>query len=297
MLLRINHETHYSYSPAVETSQHLAHLKPLTNSLQTLLAHQLSVHPQPDWLSESLDEFGNLRTFFALETAHATLTVHASSLVRTLATPDAMAQAPDSPAWEAVRELLRYRAARPWQAAAQYSFASENVPRHGDLAAYALPSFTPGRPLAQAAQDLMLRIHSDFTYASLSTDVHTPVLQALAQRRGVCQDFAHIMIGCLRSLGLAARYVSGYLLTEPAPGQMRLQGADASHAWVAVWLPGDGGQTAQWYELDPTNARCPGEDYVTLAYGRDFFDVSPMRGVLYGGAKHQLSVAVTVAPA
>jgi transglutaminase-like putative cysteine protease len=153
-----------------------------------------------------------------------------------------------------------------------------------------------------AARDLMARIHADFTYESQSTEVNTPALEALAQRKGVCQDFAHIMIACLRAMGLAARYVSGYLLTQPPPGQPRLVGSDASHAWVAVYLPDLPGADAGhgWYDLDPTNNRdgweTPGEDYVTLATGRDFSDISPIRGVIHGGSQHTLAVAVTVEP-
>jgi len=155
----------------------------------------------------------------------------------------------------------------------------------------------PGASLFEAARDLMHRIHADFTYDGRSTQINTPALEALTQRKGVCQDFAHIMIACLRSMGLAARYVSGYLLTEPAPGAERLVGSDASHAWVSVLLPDLPGD-ARWCDFDPTNDRwgwgLPGEDYVLLAFGRDYADVSPIRGVIHGGASHQLTVAVTV---
>jgi transglutaminase-like putative cysteine protease len=168
--------------------------------------------------------------------------------------------------------------------------------------AYARPSFTPGTPLLLGARDLMRRIHRDFTYASQSTEINTPALEALAQRRGVCQDFAHIMLACLRAQGVAARYVSGYLLTQPAEGQPRLVGSDASHAWVSVYLPDlpDGEGYTRWWDFDPTNDRdgcgTPGEDYVTLAVGRDFADVSPLRGVIRGGTNHTLTVGVTVEP-
>jgi transglutaminase-like putative cysteine protease len=169
------------------------------------------------------------------------------------------------------------------------------VPRHDNFLAYARPSFTSGRPLLEAAHDLMERIHSDFVYEPEATDVSTPALEALEMRRGVCQDFAHVMLACLRSLGLPARYVSGYLLTEPAPGRPRLVGSDASHAWVSIYLPGMDG-SGEWSDLDPTNSRAPGEDYVVLAIGRDYSDVSPIRGVIHGGARHELHVAVTVTP-
>jgi len=197
--------------------------------------------------------------------------------------------------WEEARERLRYHRGAAYDPAAEFAFASPNVPRHADFLDYARPSFVADRPLYEAANDLMRRIHADFEYEPEATDVSTPTLEALEMRRGVCQDFAHIMLGCLRSLSLPARYVSGYLLTEPPPGKPRLVGADASHAWVSIYLPAAEGP-GQWTDLDPTNDRAPGDDYVTLATGRDYSDVSPIRGVLHGGANHKLHVAVTVTP-
>jgi transglutaminase-like putative cysteine protease len=197
--------------------------------------------------------------------------------------------------WEQVRERLRYHRGAAWDPAAEFVFASPHVPRHEDFLAYARPSFTPGRPLLEAARELMERIHADFIYEPEATDVSTPALEALEMRRGVCQDFAHVMLACLRSLGLPARYISGYLLTEPPPGRARLVGSDASHAWVSIYLPGEEGP-GEWTGLDPTNRRAPGEDYVVLATGRDYSDVSPIRGVIRGGARHELHVAVTVTP-
>jgi transglutaminase-like putative cysteine protease len=176
-------------------------------------------------------------------------------------------------------------------------------PRDEAFAQFAQPSFSPGRPIGQAAWDLMQRIHRQMRYESLSTEVSTPALQALKQGKGVCQDFAHILVACCRSLGLPARYVSGYVLTLPPPGQARLIGCDASHAWAQVYcLPADtdgridGHRPGFWLDLDPTNDRLAAADYVTVATGRDFLDVSPLRGVIQGGSSHRLSVAVTVAP-
>lgn len=291
MLLYVVHETRYDYSPPVETAQHVTHLKPLDTPYQQLLSHHLDVRPEPASLSESVDVFGNARTFFSLQNAHDELVVVADSLVRTFGR-----DAPRSDiTWDAVREQFRYHAGAGWEAATEFSYASPHVPRHGDFAAYARASFAPGMPLMMAARDLMERIHHDFTYESQATDINTPALEALAMRKGVCQDFAHIMIACLRGMGLPARYVSGYLLTEPPPGQPRLVGSDASHAWVSVWSPArDGG--GRWCDLDPTNNRAPGEDYVTLAVGRDYSDVSPVRGVIHGGEHHTLRVGVTVEP-
>jgi transglutaminase-like putative cysteine protease len=191
---------------------------------------------------------------------------------------------------------MRYHRSAAWDAASEFVFASPYVPRDEKFLAYARPCFTPGRPLYQAASELMERIHADFDYETQATDISTPALEALEMRKGVCQDFAHIMLGCLRSLGLAARYVSGYLLTVPPPGKTRLVGSDASHAWVSVYLPREDGEPGAWADLDPTNNRTPGEDYVRLASGRDYSDVSPIRGVIHGGANHTLSVAVTVTP-
>ena len=295
MLLQINHETRYDYSPVVETAQHILHLCPLQQAGQQVLSHQLQIEPSPSLLLHDRDGFGNSRSYCALDFPHHHLLVQAQSLVQTA---PAAALPSSTLSWEQARERLHYRAGGHYDAASAFCFASDYVPRHPEFRDYATPSFSPGRPLLAAAQELMQRLYQDMRYQPLSTDTSTPALQALAQRRGVCQDFAHIMIACLRSLGLPARYVSGYLLSQPPPGQPRLVGADASHAWVALYLPApEPGTNGQWIELDPTNGRSPGEDYVTLAFGRDYGDVSPLRGVIHGGAHHHLQVAVTVTPA
>jgi transglutaminase-like putative cysteine protease len=289
MLLNVVHETRYAYAPAVKTARHMAHLRPAHNARQQLLSHELAIDPQPLQHSEAVDVWGNTRTFFSLTLEHEELKVMARSVVATMAPPAVL----DKMTWEEARERMRYHRGASYDPAAEFMFASPYVPRHAEFAAYAMPSFTPQRPLVEAARDLMARIHADFEYETEATDVSTPALDALHLRQGVCQDFAHVMLACLRSLGLAARYVSGYLLTEPPPGQARLVGSDASHAWVSVYVPGRG----EWLDLDPTNKRVPGEDYVVLAIGRDYSDVSPIRGVIHGGANHQLRVAVTVSPA
>ena len=295
MDLRITHETRYDYAPAVETAQHMAHLAPLDTPCQTVLHHRLEITPAPTQQQQTTDIYGNQRCFFSLQTPHTALQVVACSEVRTRAPR----RVQSSIGWETLREQFRYHAGAPWQAATEFSFASARAPRHEALAAYARPSFAPGTSALSAACGLMQRIHHDFLYEAQSTEVHTSPLEALAQRKGVCQDFAHIMLGCLRSMGLAARYVSGYLLTTPPPGQPRLVGSDASHAWVSVFLP-DLPEGQGWYDLDPTNNRhgwgTPGEDYVTLATGRDYADISPIRGVIHGGGQHTLAVAVTVEP-
>ena len=295
MRLSITHETVYSYWPAVETAQHMAYLTPLQTQAQQLISRQLDVFPNPERLREALDVYGNTRSYFSLQVTHRQLRVVAHSEVVTQ--PSAL---PNSKVpWESVRERLRYLAGEPFDSASEFVFASPMVPRQSEFAQYARPSFPPGRPVLAGAVDLMHRMFTDVTYESQSPEVNTPALEALRQRKGVCQAFGHILVACLRSLGLAARYVSGYLLTLPALGTVKLKGSDASHAWSAVYVP-DLPPGQRWVDLDPTNDRAgwlsPGEDYVTLAIGRDFSDVSPLRGVIHGGASHTLKVGVTVEP-
>jgi transglutaminase-like putative cysteine protease len=292
MLLHVLHETAYRYVPAVRTAQHMVHLKPANTACQQLLSHRLVIDPEPARLNETVDVYGNTRTFFSLQFSHESLRVAAESLVSTSPANDIASSLP----WDDVVERIRYHRGTHYDPASEFAFASPYVPRDKAFTDYALPSFAAGRPLAEAARELMHRIHEEFEYATTATDVNTPALEALELRKGVCQDLAHVMLGCLRSLGLPARYVSGYLLTQTPAGQARLVGSDASHAWAAVYLPSLDGP-GEWLDLDPTNDRAAGEDYVTLAIGRDYSDVSPMRGVIHGGANHRLRVAVTVTPA
>ena len=297
MLLHVRHETLYHYTPIVENAHHAVCLRPHTGAGQSVLQHTLHISPQPMQQREGLDVYGNSKFFFSLQIPHDELKVTADSIVQTHARPANTT----SLTWERVREAFRYRAGAGHNSAWEFAFASPCVPRHQAFAEFAQPSFTSGRPLAEAAHDLMSRIYNAMTYDAGSTDVDTPALQALQQGKGVCQDFAHIMVACCRAMGLPARYVSGYMLTQSAPGQPRLIGCDASHAWASVYCPGQasevsGQSSGQWFDFDPTNNRAPSEDYVTLATGRDFLDVSPLRGVIRGGAQHALSVAVTVTP-
>ncbi len=293
MLLHITHDTHYRYSPDVEAAQHMAYLRPRDHASQQVLAFGLDVRPTPALYREQTDVFGNTRSFFTVTAAHPALQVVAQSKVRT----HAPALPQSSCTWETTRERFRYRGGQTMDTAAEFVFASPFVPCEPAFADYAAASFVPGAGLLAAAIDLMERMHRDFRYESRSTEITTPAREALAQRRGVCQDFAHIFIACLRSLGLPARYVSGYMLTQTLPGQPRLVGADASHAWASVYLS-DLPEGRRWVDLDPTNQRwgwgAPGEDYVTVAHGRDFGDVSPLRGVIQGGGRHTLTVGVTV---
>lgn len=288
-VLHISHVTHYDYASRVDLAMHLLHLQPLSRADQQLEDFRLDIDPPATRNQASLDYFGNPQHHLTLTTPHHALTVRAESRVRRLAAATPKPSA--SLAWESVRAAMRYRAGQPWLPAAEFCFPSAFVPLHPAFQAYAQLEFTPGRPLLEAAIGLMARIHHEFTYATASTDLTTPALEAFSRRQGVCQDFAHIMIACLRSLGLPARYVSGYLLTQPPPGQPRLLGVDASHAWLAVWCP-----QHDWVELDPTNNLIAAQSHAVIACGRDYADVAPLRGVIQGGGSHTLSVAVSVVP-
>ena len=287
--LDIVHDTRYHYAGRVDLAYHLAMLKPQGAARQTVAAFALESDPPPSFHRTGIDAFGNHRDLFSIYAPHDALHVRATSRVALAVPPEIPLAA--STAWEQVRAAMRYRAGAPYLPATEFAFASPYVPIAHELADYARPCFAAGRPVLAGAEALMLRIHEDFEYAAASTEVDTPVMAAFVTRRGVCQDFAHVMIGCLRALGLAARYVSGYLLTTPPPGRPRLVGADASHAWVSVYCPELG-----WLDFDPTNAVIPRLDHVVVATGRDFGDVTPLRGVIHGGGAHTLEVGVTVRP-
>ncbi len=289
-LLQVTHETRYDYDAPVEVAHHSAWLRPRDTELQKVQRWELQIDPAPDSaVQESEDAFHNWRHGFSHSRVHERLTVTSRFLVL-LAVPPELDEA-HSPPWEEAAAALRYRAGVTQPDAVEFVLPSHFAPHAPELAAYAQDLFTPGRPLLQAAQALMTRVFERMQYKPHSTDVATNALQALAQGQGVCQDFAHLMIGAMRSLGLAARYVSGYLLTQPPEGQPRLVGADASHAWVAVWCPLHG-----WVALDPTNNVRVGQDHVTLAWGRDYADVAPLRGVIRGGGTAPPAVGVTVEP-
>ena len=292
VVLEILHETLYDYELAVSLAHHLAFLQPLSDAHQRLLAHELQVDPPPARRREGRDVFGNPCCYLTLLKPHRRLSVSAHGQV--WVAPRFTGLEPEAaPPWETVRDRLRYVAGAPFDPAVEFVQPSPYLPRLADLGDYAAPSFPPGRPLAAGAIDLMRRIHGDFRYEARSTEVDTPVAQAFTQRRGVCQDLAHVMAGALRQLGLPARYVSGYLRTCSATGAA-LVGADASHAWVQVYTPGTPGVPADgWLDLDPTNDLIPGVDHVRVAVGRDYGDVAPLRGVIRGGGRHRLTVGVT----
>jgi transglutaminase-like putative cysteine protease len=304
MLLEITHDTHYSYDPNVEIAQHFAHLKPASMGSQRVLKTGIEVSPEPSWSEESIDNYGNICTFFSLQNRHSNLSIVAKSLIETRSDIITGPKPEDTPAWELVREYFRYHSNTKWDAASEFLFTSPFIALRPEFAEFARANFITGRPILEAAIDLTQRIYGEFHYVTKSTDIGTPALKALEKREGVCQDFAHILIASLRSIGLPSKYISGYILTNPPPGQPRLIGGDASHAWVSIYVPSidaDGQlSTGLWCDLDPTNNRwgytTPGDDYVHLAEGRDYADVSPIRGVIHGGADHILDVAVTVRP-
>ena len=295
------HETIYSYESAVSLSRQHLHLTPRDCAWQSCLAHDIAIDPEPTLCRSRVDHFGNPVTRFDIEAPHSRLAVRAESTVevRSHQLPGSAADCraallSASPGWEDAASALAYGATPVRLEANRFLFESPYVRVKHEFAAYARPSFAARRPLLDAAFDLMRRIHSEFEFDPEATTVATPVLKILEDKRGVCQDFAHLMLACLRSLGLAARYVSGYLLTEPPPGQPRMVGADASHAWISLYCPNaDGGL---WVDFDPTNNLLPDTQHITLAWGRDFGDVSPLRGVILGGDAHELDVAVTVTP-
>ena len=288
--LQVSHQTVTSYASRVEVAYHCAYLHPHDGGRQRVDDFALIIDPAPSHSANALDSFGNVRTEFALYMPHETLTVRAESRVWLESSP-ARPDPSSGTAWDAVATGMRYTSGGKFLPASEFVYESPYVPLEPALRDYAEPSFPSGRSYLQAAMDLMERIHSDFAYESGVTDVGTPLVEVFQQRRGVCQDFAHLMLGMLRALGLPARYVSGYLLTRPSAAEPRLLGADASHAWVSIWCPVLG-----WVDLDPTNAVLPAASHVTVAVGRDYGDVVPLRGVVRGGADQTLEVAVAVVP-
>lgn len=294
MIYRIKHVTTYRYSQPVSMCHNEAHLIPRDRADQSLLFNEISVEPAPEGTSGYRDYFGNDVTFFSVQQPHEKLVVTAESLVevRAVVAPPPLQSTP----WERVRELLREHRTPETLDALQYVFDSPFIRCSDGLAAYARDSFPPGRPIVEAAIDLMQRMHREFKYDPNATTIATPIDEVLAKREGVCQDFAHLMIGAVRSLGLPARYVSGYLRTYSKDNTditPALVGADASHAWVSVYCGGLG-----WLDFDPTNNTMPADAHITIAWGRDYDDVSPVKGVILGGGdEHTISVGVSVVEA
>lgn len=288
-VFEIAHTTVYEYHSPITVSHHLMRLSPRSLSRQRRITHDIEVEPEPAVVNRRTDYFGNEVTFATIERTHRRLQVTSRS--RVAVSPAFIPEAGETPSWETVRGLCRVDRTTSVLEATEYTFASPLVPLDPMFAEYAAPSFEPNRPILEAATDLTARIHEEFQFDATATTVSTPLAEVLANRRGVCQDFAHLQIACLRALGLPARYVSGYLETLPPPGQAKLVGSDASHAWVSFFCPGIG-----WIDMDPTNNLFPSMQHITLGWGRDYSDISPVRGVILGSGQHNLRVAVDVIP-
>lgn len=287
LLFEITHTTTYDYVGDVSVSHHLLRLTPRDYSKQRCLDHQLNVQPQPGTLSARRDYFGNVTHFVGVQTSHKKFAI--TSYSRVAVSPVFIPEPLETPAWETVRASCRDDHAGAALEAHEFIYPSPLVPAPEEFTEYAKPSFAPRRPVLDAVADLTRRIGEDFVFDPVATSVTTPVAEVLRQRRGVCQDLAHVQLACLRSHGLPARYVSGYLETEPSPGQPKLRGVDASHAWIGFFCPGLG-----WIDVDPTNNCFPSLRHITLAWGRDYGDICPIRGVLIGGENQSLRVAVDV---
>ncbi len=290
MNYRVTHTTQYLYSAQVGLCRNEACLLPRNTLRQACLTSHLQIDPAPADLRERLDPFGNRVTHFAIQQPHKKLEVTAVSEISTLPRDDEFLRLGNQLCWSKVRDHLQTDRTRETLEALPYLFDSPMIKGFPLLAEYARPSFAEQRPFVDAVTDLMERIFREFKYDPGFTTIATPLSEVLKNRRGVCQDFAHLGIACLRAMGLAARYVSGYIETAPPPGQERLIGADASHAWFAVYAP-----TVGWIDFDPTNNQLPAEQHISVAWGRDFSDVSPLKGVALGGGKHKVSVSVDVA--
>jgi transglutaminase-like putative cysteine protease len=288
MMYQVRHETTYEYSDPVSVSHHILRLTPRDMPGQIRHSSRLDILPVPQsHTTKHQDYFGNLVTTFSLQEPHEELIVEVASQLEVVVLPK-----PDfaqSPAWETVRDSICTDHTPEGLEACQFVFDSSRISAKPALADYARESFSEARPFLEGVMDLTSRINRDFRFDTKATEVSTPVETFFEKRRGVCQDFSHLQIACLRSLGLPARYVSGYLRTIPPKGKARLVGADASHAWCAAWCPGIG-----WVDFDPTNNCVPSDSHITVAWGRDYSDVSPIHGVLLGGARHTLHVAVDV---
>ncbi|HTE42947.1 MAG TPA: transglutaminase family protein [Steroidobacteraceae bacterium] len=286
----VRHETEYAYAAEVSHAHQLLHLTPRLLASQVCASHALRIEPMPTYRSDAVDSFGNPVVRVEFDQPHRHLLVTAD--MRVTITAPMTVNARESLAWNKVRDLMTYTA-RPRSPqdidAGQFRMESPHVRLKRRIIEFSRDCFAPNEPVLVCADLLLAKLHRELKYAPSETHIGTSVMELLETRRGVCQDFAHLMIACCRAQGLAARYVSGYLRTTPAPGTEKLVGADASHAWVSVYAPPFG-----WVDFDPTNGVRVGTDHITLAWGRDFGDVSPLRGVIVGGGSHQLSVRVTV---
>ncbi|MEX1301384.1 MAG: transglutaminase family protein [Desulfotignum sp.] len=287
MKYTITHITQYRYKENASLSHNELFLTPRQTPVQQCMEHTLALSPAPSAMSQRTDYFGNSVTATTVQVPHTLFEINAKSRVDLSPIPAPAIE--KTVPWEQVVAAVRRHDVPEDLDAFQYVFSSPMIPVSEDMARWARDLFPPGEPFLRGASRLMERIFTRFTYDPGATTTTTPVSAAFELKRGVCQDFAHIAIACLRSLGLPARYVSGYLHTQPPPGKDRLVGAEASHAWFAVYLPGIG-----WVDLDPTNNVIPFDQHLTLAWGRDYSDVTPVKGTVLGGGRHHLSVAVDV---
>jgi transglutaminase-like putative cysteine protease len=287
MRYRVRHISRYGYGSPVELAAHMVHLRPRPRAWQSIISQQITSEPAPARRRDGVDSFGNLVTWLFLDLPHADFVVTADSVV------EVMYPVPPAPTetqpWEQVVEAVS--GPDGWQPS-EFQFGSALAPVDPETRAFASQSFTPGRPILEALIELNDRIYNEFRFRSGVTTISTPVSQVMARREGVCQDFSHVMISALRGLGLPARYTSGYIRTRPPPGQPRRQGSDQSHAWIGCWMGPEHG----WIELDPTNGIVVKDEHVLLGWGRDYIDVSPVRGVILGGGNHSLSVSVDLEP-
>lgn len=290
MIYSVFHRTTYAYEDAVTFARCVLRLTPRSTADQTVLEHAIAVTPRPSQRLTRTGPFGEEMLTVTIEAPHRSLVIEARARVDVHARP--VSDPADSPPWETVRARAFATADLGPDSPAAYLFPTARTPITAPITDYARSSFPAGRPIVEAAAELMRRLHADFTYDAEATDVGTPIAEAFAARRGVCQDFTHIMISALRGLGLPAAYVSGYLRTTPPPGQPRLEGADATHAWVQLWC----GEIRGWIGFDPTNAILVQNDHITLAVGRDYADVAPIDGVLLASGEQALKVEVDVAP-
>lgn len=288
MEYQLTHTTHYRYAHPVGTSHQLLHLTPRQFARQQVYNNRISIQPAPASQQQRKDYFGNSVTDMVIRDQHTELLINSHARVNVQADQDILLDL--SPPWQQVADIVRIPTSQESWDAARFCFPSTQITL-GEARSYAAPLFVPGKPLLRLAMELTEQIYHEFEYQGGVTDVYTPVPTVLQARTGVCQDFAHLAIACLRAFGLSARYVSGYLLNQPQQTQTHLTGADASHAWFSLWCPEFG-----WVDFDPTNNMRAQNEHITLAWGRDYGDVSPTRGFIHGGGQQTLEVAVDVMP-
>ena len=286
----LSHRTSYTYASSVDSAHHIAHLRARQFPGQKVTSIGIETNPVPALAVQHLDHFGNHIDIYRIDKPHTRFDIEGRAAIEvSFADPPPAAS---TPPWEEIRAVLSGDGFPEPVEASEFVYESPLVPAVDILKAYGATSFTSGRPILAAARELTSRIRTDFEYHPGATDISTPLAEVFAGKAGVCQDFAHVEIAALRAHGLAARYVSGYIRTGHSKEEIELRGADASHAWVAVWC----GEAVGWVQLDPTNDLIAKEDHVAVAWGRDFSDVSPLRGVILGGESHSYGVAVTLVP-